>query len=451
MTYEERVAKFKDSLDAYKKEVDKQKLLPTDRKKMLALPFYMMKRQEVPEPKKGQSEWEIFEEMYGRPYDSFKNLKFDPEEKITEFNYEKFIHEDILATMDTESQEFKDYIRLQNFLTKTKYEQHKADQEDFKQYMPLFAELNPKEQRDLVHLIQSESVHGKHLDSEVDGILEKQLAKVSEEENYAIKNAYRHNKKTMQYAESKKMPVDERKVKDMLRNQHIFRNRLNEEVGTYQDQLDKPYMDHGILTYVNEAAYGEMRDLIRDVGINKDSIPFYNVDRVEYSAKNHTHASDDRFKYLMNAMFTPLDMTDQEESFVGWHEIGEDLPINRTQWLGDLQEEAHPQSDQLAGIEVVEKRPLRYTSSTYMGMMQERYSDKPEEDEPEYGAEGDEEYGDYDEEAEGGDEEAEEEEPEYGDYGDYDAEIDDQPSWPKEDVIPHVKTGDRYFMGDKTN
>lgn len=116
-------------------------------------------------------------------------------------------------------------------------------------------------------------------------------------------------------------------------------------MGTYQDQIDKTYMDHGILTYVNEAAYGEMRDLIRDVGINKDSIPFYNTDRTEYNMKNHTHASDDRYKYLVNAMFTPLDMTDAEESFVGWHEIGEDLPINRVQWLGDLQEEAHPQSD----------------------------------------------------------------------------------------------------------
>lgn len=103
---------MKVNLDKYKKAVDQQKLLPTDRKKMLALPFYMSKRREIPEPKKGQSEWEIFEEMFGQPWDAYKSLKFDPEEKITEFNYEKFIHEDILATMDTDSQEFKDYIKL---------------------------------------------------------------------------------------------------------------------------------------------------------------------------------------------------------------------------------------------------------------------------------------------------------------------------------------------------
>jgi len=131
----------------------------------------------------------------------------------------------------------------------------------------------------------------------------------------------------------------------MLRNQHIFRDRMNSEIGTYQDQLDKPNLEHGILTYVNEAAYGEMRDLIRDVGINKDSIPFYNIDRMEVKNKNLIHGSDSRFTYLVNGMFTPLDMTDQEESCVGWHEIGDDLPINRQSWLKDYQEEAHPQSD----------------------------------------------------------------------------------------------------------
>jgi hypothetical protein len=32
-------------------------------------------------------------------------------------------------------------------------------------------------------------------------------------------------------------------------------------------------------------------------------------------------------------MFTPLDMTDHEENFVGWNEVGGELPINRLSWL----------------------------------------------------------------------------------------------------------------------
>ena len=81
----------------------------------------------------------------------------------------------------------------------------------------------------------------------------------------------------MQYAEAKRMPVDERKVKDMLRNQHIFRDKMNSEIGTYQKIQDNPQLENGVLTYLNEAASGEMKDLINDVGIYRDSIPFYNL------------------------------------------------------------------------------------------------------------------------------------------------------------------------------
>lgn len=35
--------------------------------------------------------------------------------------------------------------------------------------------------------------------------------------------------------------------------------------------------ENGVLSYINEATYGEMRDLVRDVGINSDSIEFMNV------------------------------------------------------------------------------------------------------------------------------------------------------------------------------
>jgi len=83
-------------------------------------------------------------------------------------------------------------------------------------------------------------------------------------------------------------------------------------------------------------------------------------------------------------------------------------------------------------------------------IMGERYSDKPEEDEATYGEEEEE---DYDEEAEEK-EEDEDAEPDYGDYGDYgeyDKEIDDQPAWPGDETIPHIATGDRYFIGDQTN
>ena len=143
--------------------------------------------------------------------------------------------------------------------------------------MPLLAELNSEEQKALIHMLCSESQDGQILSAKIDNIIETKLAKISEKENYEIKNRYRHQNKTMNFAEKKRMPIDESKVKDLLRHQHIFRNRLNSEVRTYQRLIDNPQMEHGVLTYLSEAAYGDMKDLIRDVGIKKDNIPFYNL------------------------------------------------------------------------------------------------------------------------------------------------------------------------------
>ena len=38
----------------------------SDRKKLLSLPFYMQKRQEVPLPQRGQPEFELFKQITGQ-------------------------------------------------------------------------------------------------------------------------------------------------------------------------------------------------------------------------------------------------------------------------------------------------------------------------------------------------------------------------------------------------
>lgn len=61
------------------------------------------------------------------------------------------------------------------------------------------------------------------MDTIVDSRFEEELARVSEDANFQMKNRYRHQRFTMDYADKKRMPVDENSVRDMLRNQHIFR------------------------------------------------------------------------------------------------------------------------------------------------------------------------------------------------------------------------------------
>lgn len=54
------------------------------------------------------------------------------------------------------------------------------------------------------------------------------------------------------------------------------------------------------------------------------------------------HPSDHNFQYLMNALFSPLDMTDYEDAFVGFNELGGSIPINNYSLLRPLQEETLP-------------------------------------------------------------------------------------------------------------
>jgi hypothetical protein len=92
-----------------------------------------------------------------------------------------------------------------------------------------------------------------------------------------MKNRYRLQRKTLDFAEKKRMPIDESKLRDVLKNRPTFRAKLSSEIGNYDPQRFNPHLENGILSYLNEASYGEMRDLVRELGIHNDNMEFYNV------------------------------------------------------------------------------------------------------------------------------------------------------------------------------
>ena len=447
-------AALNDALISYKEEINKMEFNTSDRKKLLALPFYLAKRTQLPEPRRGQKEFELFTELTGQGYYDDAMVREDPETKITLFDFEKYLSPELLKNVDTDSQDFKTFVKLLNFSTRTEIERLEDNKEAFKQLMPVLSYLNEEEQRALIHYLQnnerSKQPAGRERDPELyDDIVskdvEKKLAQISEEENYMLKNRYRFQKKVMNFADPSRMPTDERTIKDLLRNQHIFRAKINKEVPTYTDFIDNPQFENGLLTYLNEAAAGEHRDFIKDIGLNDETIPFHNYARVKKAREQQLHASDPKFHYLMNALFTPLDMTDYQEQFVGYNEIPGTVPISNTNWLMPLMPERHPQTDCLAEIVKLEKKPIQGTSSTMLGNSIARAADVEEEEYTGYGAE-EEEDEDYDEEGEGEEGEGEGEE-EYGDYGDYGEEVEE---WNPKEKIASIELADRFFLrGDK--
>jgi hypothetical protein len=136
-SFDGHVSELEQFLAEYRNQVEsgafgKRELFTSDKKKLLALPYFLSKRREHPAPKKGQWQWDLFTEVNGGDaWDKYDGVKFDPEEKITEFNYEKFIPQAQLRNMDTSSDEFKMMIKEMNLKQKTAMEQHFENQAKF--------------------------------------------------------------------------------------------------------------------------------------------------------------------------------------------------------------------------------------------------------------------------------------------------------------------------------
>lgn len=195
-----------------------------------------MKRVQHPTPQKGQIEWEIFEEWAGKPWDYYDKLTFDPEEKITEFEYERFIPQQVLKTMDVNSPEFKNYIKMKNFTTKTKYERHQSFKKSFGPIMNLMSGLSEQEKVDFMHTIQNRPKLWQGLRDMVDKTLEKELSRLQEDESYLAKNRYRLDLETMNYADKHRMPVSKIKLEEALKKRERMTKTILNEVAHYEQE-----------------------------------------------------------------------------------------------------------------------------------------------------------------------------------------------------------------------
>jgi hypothetical protein len=107
-----------------------------------------------------------------------------------------------------------------------------------------------------------------------------------------LKARYKHDNDTAKWADPKRMPVDEAKVRDLLRYQNHFRSKVLEEMNVYGRDTRQEQFERGLLTYVNEASWGDLKEMLQDVGINRHSIKFFNAGDIIKAAGNTIHDSD---------------------------------------------------------------------------------------------------------------------------------------------------------------
>lgn len=409
----------------------------------------MSKRRENPEPKKGQVELKYFEELYGMNYYEDAFLMFDDEKKITEFDFENYLPAYVLEKEKHRigTPEWTHLMRELNFHSKTRYERLQEAKAEFREIMPLFRGLSESEAEILIHKLQNRTLppqdafNADFFEERVTQKLEQKLAKISEDENYLTKNRYRLDKEKMKYADKSRMPIDIRKVKDILRNRPAIIQKLREDIPNYEEHRERTQFQNGLLSYLNENAFGQIRALLDDIGINNQSIPFTNIVDLQKSRDElYTQPSDHQFQFLQKALFTPIDMTDHEDDFVGFDEIGTFLPISRTDELKFITDEPYPQSNMFPSSETIEDEPKWARSRVHRDYLDGKAAEAEAEEEEEE----EEEEGDEEEEEEGeGEGEGEEGEGEEGEEAEAEEEA---PKWPPEEKVPHQPTQNPYFM-----
>ena len=135
-----------------------------------------------------------------------------------------------------------------NLNSRTAIEQHEDNKNEFRELMPILRTLDEEESEIFFHLInnkgRSENPSTQNsnylIDEACSNATKERLAKISEEANFAMKNTYKHQQDTMKYDDKKRMPIEHTKVRDILRNQHIARYRIDDEIGTYTQFKENP-------------------------------------------------------------------------------------------------------------------------------------------------------------------------------------------------------------------
>lgn len=88
-----------------------------------------------------------------------------------------------------------------------------------------------------MHHIQNKPRNWRNLESQVGKELERELAKVQEEEAYIAKNRFRLDNETINYADKSRMPVNQETLKFALKRREDFYRTIVSEVANIEDDI----------------------------------------------------------------------------------------------------------------------------------------------------------------------------------------------------------------------
>jgi len=221
--------------------------------------------------------------------------------------------------MDTDSQEFKNYVKMQNLSTRTNLENHKDKQEIFKKLMPLFAGLSIVEKEDLMHTLENRENKWTYLEDLVTKKMEKKLAGLQEREAYLAKSRYKLDLETMQYADKNRMPVDKKKLKNVLRQRSKVFDSIMSEVPNYEEhrKVGDIRQNTLVISGILDRAIGGQKDLFNEVGLKPNQLAYKGPDQIQSEIDGYIEDDKDwNYQNFLNGVFMEMDMTDYQDTKV---------------------------------------------------------------------------------------------------------------------------------------
>lgn len=107
----------------------------------------------------------------------------------------------------------------------------------------------------------------------------------------------------------------------MFKHHDQFRQKFREELGTYDDKEEYTEFENKVLGFWHETAFGSWKTLRDEIGLKErhKTLPFMKLADVNsLRESNYNYPDyDATVMNLMTSFFTPIDMTEYEDMFVG--------------------------------------------------------------------------------------------------------------------------------------
>lgn len=239
LSADEYVRQMHESYERHKYQVENMKIFNSEKDRLLGLPFQMKRHEQFPEPYIGTWQYDLYEELYGNPYDEGKK-EFETEEKIHKFNYEKHLHPALLARFDKDSEEFDMFIKQMNVENKTRLEKLKENRTFFcKNILPNLNLLNDKQKgRDFAYFILNNQRNSLrlHYYNDYSGNFEERLFREAEELRLIDKNPQVVSDIQMSTVKNEYKGIRSKELKEILLNSNkrtSSENALREKYVTH--------------------------------------------------------------------------------------------------------------------------------------------------------------------------------------------------------------------------